>query len=282
MHTAPGGLKRALMDNTIKETLRAVELNKVLNSQTTIESFVNFSVTILAKGKSENVGNSAQLPYFAIHLSCLKYICNLNYYFIITQSFIFRNSLDFDVDYLQKKSTLNPKSYQSSLMALLKLIDPSTIINPESISIYYGCPSLKDLIEDIRIESKNKTVECVIAATYLIGQMTKLKHFGTLADLSKLWGQSADTLRQVANELKVYCCELDRLKDFGKILTEEIKQSKQLEAPVAQKRTASPRSVTKNSKVTRTTGIPDDQSSAHPLILFNCSSSGPAFGPILY
>ncbi len=57
------------MDKTVKETLRAVGLDKVSNSDT----FVNFAVTILAKGKSGNIGNSAQLPYFAIHLSCLKY-----------------------------------------------------------------------------------------------------------------------------------------------------------------------------------------------------------------
>lgn len=206
-------------------------------------------------------------------------MCIVLNHFII--AIFFRNSVEFDVDYIQKKSTLNPKSYQYSLMALLKLIDPSTIINPESISIYYGCPSLKDLIEEIRIKSKDKTVEGVIAATYLIGQMTKLKHFGTLADLSKLWAQSTDTLRQVANELKVHC-EAGKLKDFVKILTDEIKQSKQVEVPVAQKRTASPRSATKNAKVTNTTGIPDIHSSLHPLILFNCSSSGPAFGPILY
>ena len=193
----------------------------------------------------------------------------------------FRNSVEFDVDYIQRKSNLNPKSYQSSLMGLLKLIDPSTIINPESISKYYGCPSLKDLIEEIRIKSKDKTVEGVIAATYLIGQMTKLKHFGTLADLSKLWVQSADTLRQVANELKVHC-EAAKLKDFGKILTDEIKQSKQVEVSVAQKRNVSPRSATRNAKLSKTDGIPDSSTSIHPLILFNCSSSGPAFGPILY
>jgi hypothetical protein len=59
------------MDNTIKETLRVLDFNEILSSPS-IESFVNFAVTILAQGKRGNIGNSAQLPYFAIHLSCLK------------------------------------------------------------------------------------------------------------------------------------------------------------------------------------------------------------------
>lgn len=64
-----------VMDNTIKETLRALNLNEILSSPT-IDDFVNFAVAIQAQGKRGNVGNSGQLPYFAIHLSCLKYLMN--------------------------------------------------------------------------------------------------------------------------------------------------------------------------------------------------------------
>ena len=60
------------MDATIKETLQALKLNNILASPN-VDSFVNFAVTILAQGKRGNVGNSGQLPYYAIHLSCLKY-----------------------------------------------------------------------------------------------------------------------------------------------------------------------------------------------------------------
>jgi hypothetical protein len=187
--------------------------------------------------------------------------------------------MEFKIDIIQKKSTLNPKSYQSSLMSLLMLFDPITIINPESISKFYGCPSLKNLIEEIQFKAEDKSIESAVAATYLIGQITKLKHFGTLSDLSKLWIQSVVTLRQVSDELKVHC-DAVKLKDFSKILTDEIKQSKEVDVIVSQKRTASPRSAAKNPKTTKISS--DIPASVHPLILFNCSTSGPAFGPILY
>ena len=166
-------------------------------------------------------------------------------------------------------------------MALLRLIEPSTIINSESVSKYYGCPSLKGLIYYIQLKSKDESVEAIIAATYLIGQMTKLKQFGTLADLSKLWIQSAEVLRQVSNELKVHC-DVEKIKDSAKILADEIKQSKQvvIETAPYQKRTISPRSSAKTAKIIKTEDI--TRPSVHPLILFNCSTSGPAFGPILY
>lgn len=166
-------------------------------------------------------------------------------------------------------------------MALLKILDPVTIINPESISKYYGCPSLKGSIEEIQNKAKDRSVESSIASIYLIGQMAKLTNFGTLADLSKLWIQPVDTLRQVSNELKSHC-NSEKLKASGKILTDEIKQSKHVEVAIAQKRTISPRSATKGAKMTKTAASVDIHASVHPLLLFNCSTSGPAFGPILY
>lgn len=189
--------------------------------------------------------------------------------------------MEFKVDVIQKKSSLSPKSYQLSLMALLKLLDPATIINPESISKYYGCPSLKSFIEEIQIKAEDKSFESSIASTYLIGQMAKLTNFGTLADLSKLWIQPVDTLRQVSNALKAHC-NTEKLKASGKILSDEIKQSRQVEVAVTQKRTVSPRSASKGAKMAKTVAAVDIPKSVHPLLLFNCSTSGPAFGPILY
>lgn len=189
--------------------------------------------------------------------------------------------MEFDVDYLQKKSTLNPKIYQSSLMALLRLIDPSTIINSESVAKYYGCPSLKGLIDEILVKGKDNSTEAIIATTYLIGHLTKLKVFGTLAVMAKLWGQAVEVLRELSDKLKVHC-DSEKLKDASKILTDEIKQSKQVIVETPQKRTASPRSASKTTKISKTETPVNESSSVHPLILFNCSLSGPAFGPIVF
>ena len=196
-----------------------------------------------------------------------------------------------DAAYLQKKSTLNPKAYQSSLQSLLQALDPAEVINAESVARYYGCPSLESMIKSIQTAAKDFSPSCTLAACHLIGQKTKLtKVFGTLSDLSPLWLQPLDHLKSAASDLKPLLENGIDWKERERQLTEELKEAQRLKS--VQLRSASQRpsanaakrslnaSPTKPGKQLCSTSSKSTLS-VHPLLLFNCSCSGPAFGPLI-
>lgn len=181
---------------------------------------------------------------------------------------------------LQKKSALQAKDYQTGLTSLLKLVDPSTIINPESVSRYYSCPTMMQLIENVQGHSKDFSPISCIAAAYLIDQWAKLKLCGTIGTMASLWAYSATEIKSATTELdRIISGDSDikkKIEDSSKLMINEVKQNKTV--TLIQKR-FNP----KNDASTKT-GHEHYTVSAtiHPLTIFNCSFSGPSFGPILY
>lgn len=192
-----------------------------------------------------------------------------------------------DAEYLQKKSTLNPKSYNSTLQFLLQTVNPATIISAQSIAKYYGSPEkLKQMIEDLQSSAKDTSPLAALAAAYQITQLSGLKTCGTIGAMAALWAQPADLLKEACTTMKTFCDTL-KIKEAAKGISEEIRQSKALrilqndeDVQLGQKRSrASARSDEPN--VTTSIDTSSSQSTVHPLLLFNCSCNGPAFGPII-
>ena len=195
---------------------------------------------------------------------------------------------------MQKKSTLNPKTYLNGLQSLLRALSPDEVINTENVAKYYGCPSLAPIISNLQTNAKDFSFSATIAAVHLIGQKTKLsKVFGTPLELSSLWAQPADQLKHSASLLKPFIDSGNEWRELEKMLSEELKLAQKLKS--AQLRAASQRpsataakrslnsSPVKKSKVSQDSI--DNQtypSINHPLMLFNCSCSGPAFGLLIY
>lgn len=201
-----------------------------------------------------------------------------------------------DAVYLQKKSTLIPKAYQSGLQALLQVVNPEEVINAENVAKYYGCPSLASLITNLQASSKDFSSSAVLAAVLLIGQKTKLsKTFGTLAELSLLWAVPLDHLKSASSALKPFLESSgpNDWKEQEKLLTGELKESQRLKSAqlraasqrpsaTAAKRSLNSSPVKKSASNTHILHPQSSSASIHPLLLFNCSSSGPAFGPLIY
>lgn len=169
--------------------------------------------------------------------------------------------------------------------------------NSEIVSNYYGCPSLKLMIDDVLNRAKE---DSSIGAAYEIFVASKTKVIGTIAEIAHLWGQPAKILRQICNDLKTHTKHLK--PEDCKILLDEIIQSKitrseliagskliaaEKSLNLSKKRNGSP--VKTNVKLknevntnTNTNNNINININIHPLILFNCSVSGPAFGPIIF
>jgi len=200
--------------------------------------------------------------------------------------------VELDAEHLQKRSTLNPKSYQSTLQCLLQTIDPTTIISTESISKYYGSPDkLKEMIEDITRAAKDLSPLAALAAAYQITQLSGLKSCGTIGAMASLWAQPADLLKEACASIKKFC-DAGKIKDAARVINEEIRETKAsrlLQQDAASvslglKRSSSPRlAANKKEKSPYESTIPssDASSTCHPLLLFDCSCNGPAFGPII-
>ena len=199
--------------------------------------------------------------------------------------------MELDAEYLQKRSTLNPKSYQSTLQLLLQTVNPATIISPESVSKYYGSPDkLKEMIEEIQKEAKDCSPLAVLAAAYQIAQMSGLKTCGTIGAMALLWAQPADLLKESCSIIKAFC-NAGRIKEAAKMVGEEIRLTRAFkllqqddDVSLGQKRFSSPRSTpNKKEKLSSKSAIQssDPPTIKHPLLLFNCSCNGPAFGPII-
>lgn len=193
-----------------------------------------------------------------------------------------------DAEYLQKKSTLNPKSYNSTLQFLLQTVNPATIISAQSIAKYYGSPEkLKQMIEDLQSSAKDTSPLAALAAAYQITQLSGLKTCGTIGAMAALWAQPADLLKEACTTIKTFC-DAAKIKEAAKGISEEIRQTKALrilqndedeDVQLGQKRSrASARS---DASITEPNSNSDGQSNVHPLLLFNCSCNGPAFGPII-
>lgn len=194
-----------------------------------------------------------------------------------------------DAEYLQKRSSLNPKAYQSTVQFLLQSVDPSTIISPESISKYYGSPDkLREMIEEIQGAGKDFSPLAALAAAYQITQLSGLKTCGTIGAMALLWAHPADLLKESCTAIKKFC-NIEKIKEAGKAINEEIRQSrvlKQEDVGLGQKRSSSPRLAAANGKKSSSDRAAVSSSDAplacHPLLLFNCSCDGPAFGPIIF
>lgn len=195
------------------------------------------------------------------------------------------NAVEFDYPFLQKKSTLNPKSYQSTLISLSRLIN---LVESEIVSKFYNSPTLKVLIDEIVgniKEADRRDSIAVIASLFLIGQLSKMtKSFGTVGELAQLWGQPVEILKEMTGLLKQHC-DAAKLKEVGKVLADEMKQKISIKNVTS----VSPRlkrslttSPTKNQTAHSNQSNKMQRIQPHPLSLFNCSSKGPAFGPILF
>ena len=198
-----------------------------------------------------------------------------------------------DSEYLQKRSTLNPKSYNSTLQLLLQTVDPSTVISSQSVSKYYGSPAkLKEMIEEIQRAANDSSPLAALAAAYQITQISGLKTCGTIGAMALLWAQPADLLKEVSTSIKPFC-DSAKIKESAKAINEEIRQTRAFKVlhddtervGLGQKRSSSPRLAAnkkeKTSPPSPSSTLHDSQSSSHPLLLLNCSCNGPAFGPII-
>lgn len=206
-----------------------------------------------------------------------------------------RNSIEFDANYLQKRSTLNPKLYQSTLQFLLNALDdPTSVITTDSISKYYGSPDkLKETIEDIQSAANDSSPLASLAAAYQITQMSGLKICGTIGVMASLWAQPLDLFKDSCTKIKPFCVP-SKIKEAGKIIQEEIKQTKasklfQKELSLLKRTSSSPRLSNSAKKVSssesnksNTYSTSNSATNTHPLMLFNCSRDGPAFGPIIF
>lgn len=185
--------------------------------------------------------------------------------------------MELDNVYLQKKSTLNPKSYQATLISLMSIIN---IVNSSVVAKYYGSTTLQSCIEELCSEVRDQKEAAVIASLYLIGHLGKLpKSFGTVGELALLWGQPVELVKEMSVKLKTKC-DTNKLKEYGKRIFEEMKSAK-INSSVTDVKSPRPkRSLTPSPTKNNTAKLQKLQ--VHPLYLFNCSSKGPAFGPILF
>jgi hypothetical protein len=276
------------MDKSIKDILKAVDLIGVIEKspKVSLNSFVSDAVNFYQKGKLGKINNGPQLPYFAIHLACLKYHhLALDHFYII--ACFFRNSVVLDAVYLQKKSGLNAKIYQNTLIALHS-VQTGLIVSARSLANYYSCPSLEGLIDDLLERSggakdgQNISL-LIIAAGFQISLSAKLK-IGTLAQMAQLWAQNVDDLKDACARLKPF---VNLPKDINRILTNEINsnisnQQQQQGQELDQLQDEDLKIVKKNKTKSSSNEMIVDYTH-HPLMNFNCSrTAGPAFGPIIF
>lgn len=179
---------------------------------------------------------------------------------------------------------MNQKSYQSTVQFLLQSIHPpSSIISSETVSKYYGSPNkLKEIIEEIQRAAKDFSTLAVLAAAYQITQLSGLKTCSTIGAMAFLWAQPVDLLKESCAAIKKFC-DVGRIKEAAKMISEEIRQTrviKQEDVGLGLKRSSSLR-LAAGKKEKSTSNLTDAPPSCHPLLLFNCSCNGPAFGPII-
>ena len=215
------------------------------------------------------------------------------YYLYNVHLFDCRYSIEFKIEAIRKESSLNSQ-YDTSLIALMKLFN-NKYCNSEIVANYYGCPSLKLMIDDVLIRAKE---DSAIGAAYEIFLVSKIKTMGTIFEISHIWGQPTKILRQICNDLKKHTKHL-KAEDF-KILLDEMKHSRAIRSELSRsikntekslsldrKRNSSPLKKNEISKRSNEfeAKIKNNNNNSinyHPLILFNCSAGGPAFGPIIF
>ena len=204
-----------------------------------------------------------------------------------------------------KRSGLTPKSYQSSLFGLFRLVQQEIlIVSARSIASYYLCPSLEGMINELlkgnRRPADNKLNKeddpcLILAAAIQILEGAKRK-VGRLPELALLWAQHPEDLKAANNLLKPLLPKASLPIDYAKILATEIKinESKQRLAAAQQQDNETVITVDKTTnKKTKTTPTTNTRSPSfndnskvfdisHPLITFLCTNNGPAFGPIIF
>ena len=175
-----------------------------------------------------------------------------------------RLGIRFNHGELVKKSSLTAAVYNREFGVCLRYLSvrDDSIITPAAVASFYGLKG--DAFSVLKVESNDPVVliSSLLAAAAACKLSTRL---GTVAEVSAIWGQDCDALRATMTAAKKTLSSVDVCKSIFNSQSTNIETS------------SNPSTRPKRTSPTKSTITPRQ----HPLLLFSCSSIGPAFGPIL-
>ncbi len=182
--------------------------------------------------------------------------------------------IEFLVDELIKKSSLTPANYNREFAIILRHCEQAEpVISLDSVTSFYGCP-LKEIISTTAFSKQQAPVnaEYWLALVFAVSQTWKgTWRLGTVAEVARLWGQSAEGIKAYLPALK----EPLKTDEIKSLMDRFLKKRTESSPP------SSPKQKAKRTKTTTNAITSPFALDVHPLQTFSCASIGPAFGPIL-